>query len=185
MKKYLNFITEGKSEDLLKYLKKDIKRNKDYDVEIVTTLMINYDFDFLNNEIEDNKYKYQSYEIYIDGEKSYTIGFTPNYIKLIDSNTYEINKITEIDIYKVEELVKIVSEYFIKEKKFDVIHKTDYENFIVNIFQDLLNYDIETSYEYQKDLLDKGDIEKLLSIKKIHPKIEPIMKDIKKQNDWN
>ena len=48
-----------------------------------------------------------------------------------------------------------------------------------------LKNDIEKSTIYQKYLLDKGDILKLMNIKKLKPSIESQIMDIKKQSDWS
>ena len=45
--------------------------------------------------------------------------------------------------------------------------------------------EIETSYKYQKYLLDKGDLIRLSKIKKLNPKIEPMVTDVKKQTEWS
>ncbi len=76
---------------------------------------------------------------------------------------------------------------FVFERNVDVMYEFIKHNKRSSKCEDVANYYLITSYIYQKDAIDKGELYLLKDVK-IHPKIleeYPEVKDIKKQSDWS
>ena len=65
------------------------------------------------------------------------------------------------------------------------INYVNSRNFVEDSIIVIIKTDIENLYEYQKYLLEKGEISKLLNIENLNPEIELQMKDITKQKEWS
>ena len=180
MKTYNQFINEG----IFGLFEKmpDFKDTKIYGLGIHHGRGAYFVVEYNNVEyIDDNGMSYlMGIQIYTD-----YMEINPIYMDLSTSTFIIKNKSNYNKLYK--KIMNDISSFM--PKLYDDIKKyIDYmnsRNFAEDSIIVKIKNDIENLYEYQKILLEKGEIGRLMNIKKLNPEIESQMKDITKQKEWS
>ena len=191
MKKYLQYIKEITTFEIppnrLKILD-DMKFDK-----IKGDAILNFEFHFIDKQnpritydirmIKDDETVYRFLIDKIKGNDEAEINQFYNddanqvYYFILENLVKNIDKVTKFidNINRVEQIILTSDKVVLK-----IMHKKCMYGTMLR-----LRDDVEKSYEYQKYLFDKGEIDKLVKIKELQPGIEDKLKDVKKQSEWN
>lgn len=117
------------------------------------------------------KGKYEPQEFYNEDANRIYWFIVENLVKNIDKITYFMYEVNRVEELFLDPKYKEAREFLLKK------------NMYIKMIE--LKDDVEKSFNYQKHLLDKGDISKLMKIKELQPYIKDKLKDAKKQSEWS
>lgn len=172
MKRYLEYIKESQEDVYTKFIK---------DLNNIDDFVVGIDFNSSNQP-----------DFYISDKNNtrYIIETYSKRIRIKEFNkgnwTGEICIDTPTDTstsYRFHNVAKILTKLLINCDEFTFIMKYKYEN---SEFMEMIQ-NIANSYEFQKEIIEEGELTKLANIK-INTQIlqeYPEIKDIKKQSEWS